>query len=153
MSKPLFGQLLGRHAPLSEHDIEEIRHEQQRTSLRFGDAALMLGLVTPEHVLQAWVEQLALAPEPIDLDEAGVDAQSTAHLPAPLVWKHAALPIRVIGSVLVVAVERPLEPAAIDELSRTSGMSIRQAIAGHAELLGAIDRYFPRDDEPRTEAA
>ena len=52
------GELLSRIIPLTDHDVEEILHEQQATNQKFGDIALSLGLCKPEDLLRAWLRQL-----------------------------------------------------------------------------------------------
>src|SRR5690606_20585255 len=102
------GQILCRNVPLSEHDIEEIVEEQKATRTRFGDAALALGVVRPEDVWRAWIEQIQGENATVDLDLLGVDAQAVAYLPAPAAQKHKVVPIRVHGNELVVACARRL---------------------------------------------
>jgi hypothetical protein len=77
------GEILSRIISLSNHDIEEILHEQRATHRPFGDIALAMGLCRPEDIWQAWSGQLdglSGQPRKIDLDSMGVDAQAIAFI-------------------------------------------------------------------------
>jgi hypothetical protein len=139
----LFGQLLGRHATLNAHDIEEILQEQQYAERRFGDAALLLGLATPEQVLSAWVDQLSAGPQRVDLLELGVDGQATHELPAAFVRERLALPVRSNDHVLIIATATPLDHGTVAEIERHTGKSVRQALVSPDDLARAIGRFTP----------
>ena len=157
MSSLLFGQILGRHVNLDDHAIEEILHEQKSASRRFGEVALMLGLVAPEHVLRAWVDQLADGPRRVDLSEIGVDSQYLSFLPASLVHAHQVLPVRGIDEFLIIAAAKPLSDDTLHALAAATGKTLRVALVDAAMLRKAIDRYFPqpkpRAHPGKTEAA
>ena len=76
-----FGELLGKLVKLSQHDVEEILEDQTATHRRFGDIALSWGLCQPEHVWQAWSDQLLTQVQRVDLETLGVDSQAAANFP------------------------------------------------------------------------
>jgi hypothetical protein len=155
MSSLLFGQILGRHVSLDDHDIEEILHEQKVASRRFGEVALMLGLVSSEHVLRAWIDQLADGPRRVDLAEIGVDAQYLSSLPAALVRAHNVLPVRGVDEFLIIAAARPLSDETLHALTAATGKTLRIALVDESQLQQAIARYLPASEPKpgRTEAA
>lgn len=153
MSKPLFGQLLSRHVPLSDLDVEEILQEQKTTSRRFGEAAMSLGLATPEQVLRAWVDQLADGPHRVDLSKTGVDARALALVPAEMARRLGVLPLRATDNVLVLASARPLDDAETAEIVRACRRQLRLVLADADQLNPRIDHYCvgspPRADNAR----
>ena len=72
----LFGECLGKVVRLSAHDIAEIMEHQAATRRRFGEIALSWGLCRPQHVWQAWWDQLSLHTPHVDLTKLGIDAQA-----------------------------------------------------------------------------
>ena len=98
------GAVLSRMGQLSPHDINEILTEQRTTGARFGEIALALGLVQPEHVWAAWCAQLERQLERVDLDEIGIDAQAVERVPAELALGLQVVPVRLFERELVVAV-------------------------------------------------
>lgn len=99
------GQLLSEIVPLSTHDLEDILQEQKATRQRFGDAALSLGMVQPEHVWQAWIKQVDDDAALIDLNEVGVDTCFLHMIPLDLVRRWNVLPVRCSPQAVLIACE------------------------------------------------
>ena len=129
MSQARFGELLGRLVPLTGHDVDEILEEQAATRHRFGEIALSWGLCEPQHLWQAWCDQLSSRAERIDLDVMGVDAQAAGLIDRTVAHRLGVLPIRVMGDHLIVAMAGEPDPAAAEraaaELSLITGKQIR----------------------------
>lgn len=145
------GQILSQLAPLSEHDVEEILQEQKSSRQRFGDAALSLGLVQPEHIWEAWIRQVQERHTPIDLGTVGIDTQSLAYVPAALARQFRLVPVRAWQDELVVASARALDECTLQMIESQIGMRLTVTHAPQAQVDAAIDRYYP--DQRTTEAA
>ncbi|GIW76018.1 MAG: hypothetical protein KatS3mg104_1081 [Phycisphaerae bacterium] len=146
------GQWLQEIVPLSTHDVEDILQEQKSTRQRFGDVALSLGLVRPEHVWKAWIRQIESETTEVDLQEVGIDAQVVNLLPRQVVHQHRVLPIRTSGEEVVIACETiPTEQTQrlIRQFLPQRAVFIR---ARSGQLDQAIHRYHP-PTRYRTEAA
>ncbi len=137
------GELLSRIIPLSEHDVEEILHEQAASNQKFGDIALQLGLCKPEHILQAWLHQLETRTQRISVARMGVDAQALTHLTRGLAIKYTALPIRAIGNEVLIAVAHVPHEEDLTILESHAGRRIKLVLADEGELLAAIERHYP----------
>lgn len=138
------GQILRRIVPLSGHDIEEILHEQAGSQKRFGEIALTMGLCSREHILRAWIEQLGEAPHPVNLRDLGIDAQAVQRLDAATSLRHRAIPVRLLGDQLVVAVEpENLEPAraALDAALAQKPLFV---LADKEQIDTALAKYHTR---------
>jgi hypothetical protein len=143
MSRQLMGQLLSRMGKLSLIDIDEILVEQAVSHKRFGEIALSWGLCDPEHVGEAWCNQLADNVQHVDLHQVGVDAQATAYLSSNLARQLGAIPIRILGDLVVVAAGHTLNSVEVAELSRTIGKQIRLVTVDPAQIEIAIHTYYP----------
>ena len=137
------GQILSKNVPLSEHDIEEIVEEQKVTRSRFGDAALALGVVRPEHVWQAWIEQIQGEDVEIDLDGLGVDAQAVAHLSADVAHEYGVIPVRVHNNELVLACAHKVDQQTRLQIQAQCEKNIVIAIARGASVEREIARHYP----------
>ena len=144
MDSMLFGKCLGKVVRLSEHDVQEILSDQAATRRKFGEIALSWGLCRPQHVWQAWWDQLSQGAAPhVDLTKIGVDAQAVGHLPAHLAVQFRAVPLRCFHGQLVVATcEQGLGRAAA-ELGGLLGKQIRFVTAEPAQVDAAIAAYYP----------
>src|SRR5271168_1633362 len=125
MSQVRFGELLGRLVNLSRHDVDEILEEQSSTKHRFGEIALSWGLCAPEHVWQAWCDQLLSQVQKVDLEKLGVDAQAAAMTPGDLARRLCIIPIRCLGQQLIVAVPDHNTEHIIVELRNITDKSLR----------------------------
>jgi hypothetical protein len=137
------GELLSRIIPLTDHDVEEILHEQSATNQKFGDIALSLGLCKPEHVLRAWLHQLEHRTERVSIDLVGIDAQALVHLSRATAIQHLALPLRAIENDVLVAVAHVPTVSELASLEACAGRRVKLVLADEAELLAAIDKYYP----------
>jgi hypothetical protein len=144
MSQARFGELLGRLVPLSRHDVEEILEEQSATSHRFGEIALSWGLCQPEHVWQAWCDQLLTQVQKVDLDRLGVDSQAAALVSRDTAVRLNLVPIRILGNHLVVAMsDTETDTArAAAELKLITDKTIRFVFASQSQVQKAIDSYY-----------
>src|SRR5215207_2344771 len=98
-----FGDYLGKVVRLSTHDVAEILEDQAATRRRFGEIALAWGLCRPQHVWQAWWDQLSRHTKRVDLTEIGVDSQAVAHVSRELAVQFRAIPLRSYREQLVIA--------------------------------------------------
>ena len=143
MHKALFGEYLARIVGLSGHDVAEILEEQTASRRRFGDIALAWGLCQPEQVWEAWAEQLAHRTPVADVEALGVDSQASGLMPARLAWRYRAVPLRVIGGRLVVAVEEMTRKRAERRLPALLDMELRFVVARAGQVEALLAEVYP----------
>jgi hypothetical protein len=137
------GQILSEMVPLSDHDIEEILHEQSRNGRRFGQIALAWGLCRAEDVWEAWCRQLGEAGlQWVDLEELGIDARATAQLSRELAVKYRVIPMRC-SEALLLAADEPAVQRAMHELPAQCPRPLKFVLASSGEIQEAIRRYYP----------
>ena len=144
MSSKRIGERLRNMVPLSTHDIEEILSEQGSTGKRFGDIALELGLCQPEHIWQAWGSQLAEAPQRIDLDHVGIDAQAVNCVTRDVAVRYHVMPVRILGDVLVLAIDEAAFPQIQTELSSVIRGKVLFVLSNHKNIARLIRSYYPQ---------
>ena len=138
-----FGEYLARVVDLSGHDVAEILEDQSASGRRFGEIALAWGLCQPQHVWEAWANQLEHRTPTVDLDALGVDAQATAELPARLARRFSAVPVRRAGAELVVATDADSLPRAEARLPALVGGNVHFVLAPTAQIQSALRTYYP----------
>lgn len=146
MSQVRIGELLGRLVSLSRHDVEEILQEQSSSRRRFGDIALAWGLCEPEHIWQAWCEQLSSSTQKVDLEKLGIDSQAAGLISRDAASRLLAIPIRHLGDTVVIAVADPADASrAAAELPLTLPMKLCFVQADAPQIQRAIATYFPTE--------
>ena len=136
------GAVLSRMGQLSPHDINEILTEQRTTGARFGEIALALGLVQPEHIWAAWCAQLERQLERVDLDEIGIDTQAVERVPAELALGLQVVPVRLCERELVVAVSDAGRVAGLADLAQRTNLSVRCVLADAGQIARALATYY-----------
>jgi len=143
MGVPLFGELLGRYATLSGHDVAEILEEQSNSQRRFGEIALAHGLCEPQHVWKAWWEQLGDMPPLVDLLTIGIDTQAVKRLPARMARQLNVIPLRAMGNQMVMAASEASFPRAAGLLPERLNLRIKFVLAQDKQLREAIEACYP----------
>jgi len=143
MDQLRMGELLSRIIPLSEHDVEEILHEQSASQRKFGDIALAMGLCKPEHVWQAWLRQLETQTQRICIDQVRVDTQALTLLSADVVREFKVLPLRCLDNELLLAVGKIPCESAVVQLEKLSGKRVRLVLAEEQQLHHAVEKFYP----------
>ena len=145
MSRLRIGQLLEQMGKLSRHDIDEILQEQASSGAKktFGQIALTFGLCQPEHIWKAWADQLTDGFERVDLQSFGIDSQAVARLPHELAMRFCAMPIRMVGDEVIIAVSDPSHIALFEDLEDFLKARPRFVLADAGQIRGMIARYYP----------
>lgn len=127
-------------------DAEALTRARQHP--RYGDEGLVsaldaMGLVREGEVLdwvaaEAGVERVDLAAE--SLDWALAEAASFE-----LCWRHHAVPARLAGKDVVVAMVDPLDLGAVDDLRFRLGARVRPVVVSVRAVRAALGRLFPAE--------
>jgi kynurenine formamidase len=137
------GQLLEQIVPLTPHDIEDILQEQKATRQRFGDAALALGFVQPQHVWKAWIKQVESECVEVDLDAIGIDTQSLDHLPSGVARQFRVVPVRTSDNELVVACARSLDDVTKSQIQAHVRKHVHFVLTRSGQVEQALTQYYP----------
>jgi hypothetical protein len=141
------GEILSRIIPLSNHDIEEILQEQRATHRPFGDIALAMGLCQPQDIWQAWSGQLDGpdgTPRSVDLDSIGIDSQAIEFVSAKEARRWHAIPVRIFGDELVIAIDQASGPRPASQVHVRPGLHVKYVLADRAQIERAIESYYTK---------
>jgi type IV pilus assembly protein PilB len=115
------------------------------------DALINQGVIASERVAEvlAGHYQLPL----IDLDSTSISANAASLIPAHVLERIAALPYRLEGDRLLVALADPANVSAIDELKLATRHQIELAVAPRDRILLEIERLTRASDVMTTQSA
>jgi type IV pilus assembly protein PilB len=126
---------------------EQLHHalelQRLRGGGRLGELLVELGYLTAQQIAAAVAEQSEL--EVLDLDALDIDPEAAALLPEQIARRYQALPVRLDGDGLLLAIADPTNLRAADDLRLALGMNFRCAVV-EAEQL---ERTFSRVYRPR----
>lgn len=138
----LLGQILIDLGYISPTQLEEALERQCLTCELLGEILLELGYLSPEQLAQAQAHQMGVPYEPVP--SASPQPEAYRLLPAHVARQLRVLPLRKAGRrQLVVAMLNPLDPGAVEELQRLTGYRVRPVYTVPADLLQAIELYYP----------
>ncbi len=89
--------------------------------------------------------------EAIDLDQFAPDHDTLALLTAGQARLNGAFPIAAQGKTLMVALEDPLNPQAVEDLGFSLGRDIKVMIAPASQVRAKIEQYYGNDSSAITE--
>ncbi|MFN2238617.1 MAG: hypothetical protein ABR524_04440 [Thermoanaerobaculia bacterium] len=116
--------------------------EQERTGKKFGSTLVDLNFID-ENVLAAFLSRQMDVPC-ISLLHIDIPKKVLRRIPARVARELRALPVRITGEALEVAMGDPSDHDAVDILQTASGMEIIPLIAPESSLDKVIDAFYPR---------
>ena len=147
--KPL-GEILIELGYVKREDVEEALRRQRSGEGRLEETLLASGKLSPEMLARSLATQLGY--EYIDEDEVSIDPYAVSLVPESTVRRYNAMPVRLEGNALVVALKDPRHIFALDDIQLITGREIRPAVATEDALGRLINRFY-RNGEDMNELA
>jgi type IV pilus assembly protein PilB len=139
------GELLKAAGLLSDEQLAEALLEQQRTGTRLGQLLVASGMVNELQVTQILSNQLSVAW--VSLSRVEFSEQLLMLVPVAVAEQYTLIPVHFrIGEqkqkILYVAMDDPTDVAAMEQVSRITGMNVRPLIAPPSEIRRQIDIQY-----------
>ncbi len=146
--KPL-GEILVDLGYVTQTDVDEALNKQRAGGGRLEDTLVQSGKISPEMLARSLAMQLGYE----FIDEAvKIDPYAVSLVPEQTARRYQAMPIRLEGSILVVAMKDPRHVFALDDIRLITGKEIQPSVATE-ETLGRILNRFYRDGADMDELA
>lgn len=117
--------------------------EQKRSGERLGKVLTRLGFITEASILEVLEFQLGISK--VVLADYQLDPEVVRLVPEGLMRRYQAIPIRLEGNRLLVAMTDPLNLLALDDLRLATGKEIMPAIAAEREIEEALSRFWQKE--------
>ncbi len=147
--KPL-GEILVDLGYVTQLDVEEALNKQRSGGGRLEDTLVQSGKISPEMLARSLAMQLGY--EFIEEGAANVDPYAVSLVPEATGRRYQAMPIRLEGNTLVVAMKDPRHVFALDDIRLITGKEIQPAVATEETLSKLINRFY-RDGADMDELA
>jgi len=136
------GQLLVDRGVMGAEAVADLQERAGRDGTGFARLVVETGAATPNAVLETVAAHLDL--EFFDRTTP-IEPDAVASLDPATALAQIALPVRVDGGTLVVAVANPFDGAARTVLRRATGLEIRPALAHRAGLEQVVRKVYSPD--------
>ncbi len=145
------GEMLVARQLIAPEDLERALEMQKERGEKIGKVLIDLGFVAARDVLAALSEQLGI---PVVTFDGEAPAIPEAEGLAPRFMRQCRfLPYASSDSTLTIAMADPLDFETISAVRGFTGLKVETALAGEAEILDAIDRFYgEREQEAEAEA-
>jgi type IV pilus assembly protein PilB len=138
--RPHLGRILINHGTITETQLEAALQYQVSRGCRLGEALIALDFCTDAAIARALAEQLELPF--VDLYQTPPDPGAVSLIPRELALEHGALPIKVQGDRILVAVRNPLDIHVDQTLRQATEMPVMLAIAPEGQLRELLHHYY-----------
>lgn len=134
------GDLLVEDGILTLDNLDEAIQVQRQTGKRIGEVLRDLEMVVESQLLDALARQLDV--KKFDFGDEVIDRDVAGLVDPDLIMRHKAMPVRIDGNELWVAMEDPLNLMAIDDFRLATGYDIRPMICSHGGLERVYNELF-----------
>ena len=143
MPKKRLGELLIQHGLLTQRQLEQALTVQREEGALLGEVLLRMGVVRQADLGRALAEQHGVSF--VVLEDEEIDPQIAMLLPEDLCRSHMALPFRIEGATLQVAMVQPDDLWVISEIELLTGYGVEPSVAAPTAVRRAIDQCFDRN--------
>lgn len=138
--RPKLGEVLIKSGAIDATQLQRALEEQKSLNLPLGETLVKLGYLTEETMRQALCLQVNVPY--IDLDRMNIDAGLARLVNRSYATRHRLVPVAQVAQTLTVAMDDPLDIESTEELSRSTGCSIRVVTSSLPSIQEAIARLY-----------
>lgn len=141
MKKKRLGEVLYERGQISAADLKKALLDQQGRVIHLGELLLERKLVTKNDLLAAITEVAGVPYQ--DCSTIDPPAETLKLIPVSVARRDLAIPVRLEGKSLVVAMAKPQNVRILDELQFKTGLKIVPRFSFQEEIAAAIERLYP----------
>jgi general secretion pathway protein E len=143
------GEILLERGQISPDELDRALEMQKERGDKLGRILVDLGFLSGRDLISALSSQLEL--EQARFDGPPAVTPETERLSARFLRQARALPLRMDGSVLVLAMADPLDVESIHAVRTVTGLAVRPEIALEGDLMEALERYYGEEEQREDE--
>jgi len=141
----MFGEIARERFGVDEATLNRALQIARETGEPVGQVLVNLGVMTEKQKVQCLGEQWGIPF--IDLEENPPPKEAALLLPVSLCERHTVVPLGKEGEHLRVAMARPLDVFAIDEIRLATGLEVEPYIATEEDIVRAMGRLYTSSAE------
>jgi hypothetical protein len=142
------GEMLTAANLIDEVQMRIALEEQRQTGKRFGSTLVELKFID-ENVLAAFLSRQIDVPC-ISLLHVDIPRKVLRKLPRAAVIECKAIPVRIEGERLEVAMVDPTDVDVLDRLEKAAGMTVSPLVAPESSIRMMIERCYPEEHDADT---
>ena len=143
------GELLVDKEVITGAQLNEALERQRETGGKIVEVLIAMGCLRPADFTR-FLARMGIPA--VDLCQFEIPEDFIRLIPAELAHKHEVVPIDMLGSRLTVAMACPLDRAALEDITATTGKQVKPVLCAAGDVRAALDRYYGKGGEPHAEA-
>ena len=148
VSKPL-GEVLVEERLISREQLAEALERQKETGRPLGTILREAGLVEEKALVEAVAKQIGVPF--VDLETRAPDPSVAELVPAEFATAKEAVPVRIDGNALIVAMTHPSNRTTVQAIAEMTGYDVLPALAVRRDVLQTIERIAAGEHAPTYE--
>jgi type IV pilus assembly protein PilB len=138
------GELLVGNGLITPKQLEEALQEHKISGSKLGSSLVKLGFISEKNLVSFLSRHYGVPA--IDLNEVQIDPEAMKMIPADVIFKYQAIPIKRIGSTLRVAMCDPSNILAVDDIKFLAGCHVEVFVSTESAIKSAIERFYDPSD-------
>ncbi|MFN3995942.1 MAG: GspE/PulE family protein, partial [bacterium] len=138
--KDELAEILIKKEFLTKKQLEKAQKKAEEENKELDKVLVELGYITEKELYMVLAEELGF--EFIDLAEVDLKPELSQFLPDNIAKRYNAIPVKLDGEKLVVAMTDPLDTNAVDDIMLLTGMEIETVMATESDIRKAINRLY-----------
>jgi type IV pilus assembly protein PilB len=138
------GEVLMEAGLLSQEQLNKALEECAKAGKRLGEYLVDQDIVS-EHDI-AWRLSHQLGYLFVDLTKEELNPELSSTIPEPLAKRYQAVPFKLDGKSLTVAMVDPLDFEAIRDMSFVSGCTVKPVLAGRTAIKEAVEKVYAKQE-------
>ena len=134
------GDLLVEKGIISYGQLQEALKLQKKESGLLGTILVRLGHASEVEIAQVITVQYGLPYLPLSSYE--LDGEIIKLIPRDIAKKFCLIAVDRMGDTLTIAMANPLDPSAIEEIEKLTGLKIQVFISTMTDIVNAIEKYY-----------
>jgi len=145
--KKKLGDFLKESGLIDDFQLQTALSHQRNWGGKLGSILVEMEFVREEELARVIAEKMRIPY--VNLFEPELPAAAIMLIKADVAKKYGVIPIRKEGHSIVIAMSDPMDMEAIDDLSFSTGFTIKPALALESEIKDAIKKYYDGEDVER----
>jgi len=138
------GDLLVSSGLITPAQLEKALQDQKVSGTKLGSALVKLGYMSEKNLVSFLSRHYGVPA--IDLNEIQIDSEAMKMIPADVIFKYQAIPIKRVGATLRVAMSDPSNILAIDDIKFLAGCHVEVFVSTESAIKTAIERFYDPSD-------
>jgi type IV pilus assembly protein PilB len=138
------GELLVGNGLITPKQLEEALQEQKISGSKLGSSLVKMGFISEKNLVSFLSRHYGVPA--IDLNEVQIDPEAMKMIPADVIFKYQAIPIKRIGSTLRVAMCDPSNILAVDDIKFLAGCHVEVFVSTESAIKSSIERFYDPSD-------